>query len=205
MTGLSEIWRQRAWLWVPALLFFLANATAYSIYRFGFADRVAGLQEDMEETQKQLAPLEQRGQHLQRLIQRAEANRRLVRQIYDDRFSTRSQRLTNITAEVERLARQAGLDPREFAFPQREVAELGLVKRSFVFSVNGTYVELRRFINLLELSPSFLTLEEVKLGGGAEGSEELQISLRLSTLFAQPPGSADLTPARRATQRGGQS
>ena len=203
MIGSSEIWRQRAWLWVPALLFFLANATAYSIYRFGFADRVAGLQEDMEETQKQLAPLEQRGRHLQRLIQRAEANRRLVRQIYDDRFSTRSQRLTVITAEVEGLARKADLDPREFTFPQRDVAELGLVKRSFIFSVDGTYVELRRFINLLELSPSFLTLEEVRLGGG-EG-EELQISLRLSTLFARPPGSVELTPARRATLRGGQS
>ena len=205
MTDLGEIWRQRAWLWVPALLFFLANATAYSIYRFGFADRVAGLQEDMEETQKQLAPLEQRGQHLQRLIQRAEANRRLVRQIYDDRFSTRSQRLTNITAEVERLARQAGLDPREFTFPQREVAELGLVKRSFVFSVDGTYVELRRFINLLELSPSFITLEEVTLSGGGEEGEELRINLRLSTLFARPPESAELTPASRATLSGGHS
>lgn len=203
MTGLGEIWRQRVWLWVPALLFFLANATAYSIYRFGFADRVAGLQEDMEETQKQLEPLEQRGRHLQRLIQRAEANRRLVRQIYDDRFSTRSRRLTNISAEVERLARQAGLDPRSLTSPERDVAELGLIKRSFIFTVDGTYVELRRFINLLELSPSFLTLEEVRLGGG-EG-EELQISLRLSTLFARPPGSAELTPARRATLPGGQS
>ena len=205
MTGLGEIWRQRAWLWVPALLFFLGNATAYSVYRFGFADRVAGLQEDMDAMQERLAPLEQRGRKVQRLIQRAEANRRLVQQIYDDRFSTRSQRLTNITAEVERLARQAGLDPRSFTFPEREVAELGLVKRSFIFSVNGTYVELRRFINLLELSPSFLTLEEVTLSGGPEEGEELQINLKLSTLFARPPGSAELTPARRATLSGGPS
>jgi hypothetical protein len=121
------------------------------------------------------------------------------------RFSTRSERLTNISAEVERLARQAGLDPRSLTSPELDVAELGLTKRSFIFSVNGTYVELRRFINLLELSPSFLTLEEVKLSGGGEGGEELQISLRLSTLFVRPPGSADLAPARRARLSGGQS
>jgi len=51
MKGPGEIWRQRLWVWVPALLFFLANATAYTVYRFGFADRVASLQEDLK-TQK---------------------------------------------------------------------------------------------------------------------------------------------------------
>ncbi len=205
MIGSTEIWRQRAWLWIPALLFFLANATAYSIYRFGFADRVAGLQQDMDEIEERLTPLEQRGRKVQRLIQRAEANRRQVQQIYDERFSTRSRRLTGITAEVERLARQAGLDPRDFTFPEQNIEEFGLVKRSFVFQVEGTYVELRRFINLLELSPSFLTLEAVMLSGGREEGEELQISLRLTTLFVRQPGSAEPTPARRATLRGGPS
>ncbi len=30
MRSPGEIWRLRLWVWVPALLFFLANATAYT-------------------------------------------------------------------------------------------------------------------------------------------------------------------------------
>lgn len=200
--GSSEIWRLRAWLWVPALLFFLANATAYSIYRFGFADRVAALEEDMDERREELAPLQQEGQRLQRLIQRAESNQRLIQQLYAEKFPTRSAGMTRMQAEVKRLARQAGLDPRDFSYPEEAIEEHGLIKRSFLFSVHGTYVELRRFINLLELSPSFLTLEQVTLSGGGEDGEELQISLRLSTLFTRRAGSAEGAPPRRASLGG---
>ena len=56
------------------------------------------------------------------------------------------------------------------------------------FGVRGSYVALRRLINLLELSDSFLMLEEINLSG--RGSEELQITLRLSTLFSTRPAAA---------------
>ena len=37
MRSRGEIWRQRLWIWLPALLFFLANATAFSVYKLGYA------------------------------------------------------------------------------------------------------------------------------------------------------------------------
>jgi len=203
--SLSEIWRQRAWVWVPALLFFLANATAFTVYRFGFADRVASLHQDLEERQKELAPVEERGRRLEQLIQRSSLNRRLINQLYNERFATRSRRLTGITAEVKRLARQAGLDPRSLSYPEERIEEFSLVKRSFIFSVEGTYLELRRFINLLELSPSFLTLEKMSLSGNVEGGEELRIDLQISTLFAREPGAEEEAPLASRLAPGGVS
>ena len=41
MSNGDVIWRQRLWVWLPALVFFLANAAAFSVYRFGFAGDVA--------------------------------------------------------------------------------------------------------------------------------------------------------------------
>lgn len=186
----EEIWRLRLWVWVPALLFFLANATAYVVYRFGFADRVKSLETRMEETQKELAPLAAKRTHLERLIQRSQRNEVEIHRLYDEKFSTRSQRLTRITAEVRQLARNAGLEPLTITYPEQPIEQYGLVRRSFDFSVNGTYLELRKFINFLELSDSFLTLDEVTLAGqeGGEGPE-LNIRLSLSTLFANEPGS----------------
>jgi len=200
MRSPGEIWRQRLWVWVPALLFFLANATAYTIYRFGFADRVASLQEDLKDQRERLDPLDARRQKLQALLDRSKRNELEIRKLYAESFSTRRARLTNINTEVKTLARKAGLDPRSFSYPEEQIQQYGLIKRSFVFSVEGSYVNLRKFINLLELSDSFLTLESINLmpgtsdrqgkGRGAvqsqEGSE-LRISLTLSTLFARDP------------------
>ena len=56
------------------------------------------------------------------------------------------------------MARKAGLVPRSISYPEQEIQDYGLIKRSFIFSVAGTYVNLRKFITLLERSHSFLTL-----------------------------------------------
>lgn len=191
MRSRDEIWRLRVWVWLPALLFFLANATAYVVYRFGFADRVESLETSLEDTQKNLAPEAAKRARLERLIERSRRNDEDIRRLYDERFSTRSQRLTRINAEVKQLARTAGLNPLSFSYGEDKIEDYGLVKRTAAFSVDGTYLELRKFINLLELSESFLTLEEVTLAGdeGGEGPD-LHIRLLLSTLFAREGGSA---------------
>lgn len=185
------MWRLRLWVWLPALLFFLANATAYVVYRFGFADRVQSLETSLEETRKSLEQEAPKRARLERLIERSRRNDEDIRRLYDERFSTRSQRLTRITAEVKQLARTAGLNPLSINYGEEKIEDYGLVKRSFAFSVDGTYLELRKFVNLLELSESFLTLEEVTLAGDEDGQgPELHIRLILSTLFAREGGSA---------------
>ena len=190
MRGRDEIWRLRLWVWVPALLFFLANATAYVVYRFGFADRVESLEARLDETQKELDQLAARRARVERVIQRSQRNEVEIRRLYEERFSTRSQRLVLVTAELKQLARSAGLEPLALSYPQEPIKEYGLIKRSFSFEVNGTYLELRKFINLLELSNSFLTLEAVNLSGGeGERGPELDIQLQISTLFASEAGS----------------
>jgi len=217
MRSPGEIWRQRLWVWVPALVFFLANATAYTVYRFGFADRVASLRQDLKDEKQKLDPLSARKKKLEGLLALSERNELEIRKLYADTFATRKQRLTEITAEVKTLARKAGLDPKSLSYPETKIQRYGLIKRSFIFQVEGSYLELRKLINLLELSDSFLTLEEVTLSEGNAGKparpgrggmapvpgdpgSELRINLTLSTLFAKDPNGMDDEPAvRRAS------
>jgi Tfp pilus assembly protein PilO len=202
MKDQSEIWRLRLWVWVPALLFFLANAVAFSVYRFGYADQVQSLEADLGEAQKQLQPQSLRRKELERSIQRAGAADVAVKQLYDEQFSTRSQRLTRVTTEVKSLARKAGLNPRSLSYPEETIEDYGLVKRSFVFSVEGTYLELRQFLNLLEHSESFLTLESVTLSEASrEQGPELRMNLRISTLFSEETGPEEAGAARRDTEQ----
>ena len=179
----EDIWRQRLWLWLPALLFCLANAGAFMVYRLGYAGNVQNLAEEIDGERGELKKLEAERTGLAALIGRADANRRQVETLYD-RFATRRQRLTEVTAEVQGLARKAGLDPRSISYPEQEIEDYGLVKRSFIFSVEGSYLDLRKFLNLLELSDSFLTLEDATLSESSKGSE-LRVNLTLSTLFTK--------------------
>jgi Tfp pilus assembly protein PilO len=184
----DEIWRQRLWIWLPALLFFLANAGAFTVYRLGYAGNVQSLAEDIDTQKDELKKLQATRAGLETLIARADANRRQVDTLYD-RFATRRQRLTEVTAEVQSLARKSGLDPHSISYPEQEIEDYGLVKRSFVFTADGNYLSLRKFLNLLELSDSFLTLEDASVSETSKGAE-LRMSLTLSTLFTKEKGKA---------------
>ena len=124
-----------------------------------------------------------------------------MQELYDERFSTRSERLTRFTAEVKSLARKAGLNPRSLSYPEQAIESYGLVKRSSIFAVQGTYQELRQFLNLMELSDSFLTLESISLSeANEEQGPELRMSLKISTLFAQETGPEEIGAERRLAQ-----
>jgi len=192
---MSGIWRRRLAVWVPALAFFVANLALFSTYRLVYAGRVESLRGTLEERQERHAELERRSQELTRQVARARTSRVGMDQLYRERLSTQRGRFTAVTAEIRDLARRAGLEPSAIAYPTEEIEGYGLTKRYFTFNVQGTYVELRRFVNFLELTPSFVTLEEVALAGG-EGAQ-LGIRLQLSTLFADEagvPGPDELVP-----------
>lgn len=207
MKSRGEIWRQRLWIWVPAAVFFLANAGAFAVYKLGYAGRVETLQERLDGQAQQLRDLEGQRRSVEAMLARVRTNEQQVEQLYAERLSTRSRRLTGITSEVKELAAKSGMVPRSLSYPEEDIEEFGLIKRSFVFSVDGTYVELRKFLNLLEISRSFLSLDEVSVGSSSEGPE-LHIELSLSTLFArdaEDSGAPAASSAAAAPASGGPS
>jgi hypothetical protein len=130
---------------------------------------------------EQLAAERERAEDLAR---RAERTQIRLERLYGSRFKTQEQRITKVIAEVKELAVRAGLDPPTIHYPDEPIRSYGLVKRSIVFGVDGTYLALRRFINFLELTDSFVTLEEIRPSerSSKQGSR-LSINLRVSTLF----------------------
>jgi Tfp pilus assembly protein PilO len=169
MTGArGDIWRQRLWVWAAALAFVALNGIGLLVYLFAYSDRVNTLEVELRDQGKRQADVHAAHLHSEDVLRQARVNRERILQLYDEHFSTRRRRLTGVTAEVKDLAKRAGLVPRSITYPEEQIQQYGLIKRSFIFSVEGTYADLRKFINLLELSDSFLTLEDAALA--EEGS-----------------------------------
>jgi Tfp pilus assembly protein PilO len=188
---LRSMWRRRLLLWLPALVFFLANLVTLAVYPVRFAGRVEVTADEVEQAQAALDELVEQRRDLEAQQQAIVRTRLAVDELYTERLAAESERLTRIIAEVKDLASRSGLTPPSVSYPTEPLEEYGLRRRGFAFAVEGSYADLRKFVNLLELSDTFLTLEEVALSDSGGGG--LRIQLRVSTLFATgdgPPAAA---------------
>lgn len=181
-----SIWRRHLRGWLPPLLVFLVNLALFSVYGLVFAgeERAGGRLLDRREAE--VGELRQRRRELADLVRRMQVTQQRLEEFRDQRLATEARRLTQVIAEVKELATRAGVKPSSISYPEVQLKQLGLSKRSFVFSVDGDYAALRRLINFLELSDHFLTLEQVSLSGRSGEAGGLRISLQISTLFLDP-------------------
>lgn len=187
--GGGALWRRTTRRWLPPLVVLVLAATLFGIYQSRFAGRVEVAAQSLERGRAELSRLSAERRELETQLALVRENRERLAAFYDRRLSTERRRLTAIIAEVKDLAQRSGLVPQSITYPEEIIEDYGLRKRSFQFSVEGTYADLRKLINLLELSDSFLTLEGVTLSG--DRGARLRIDLRLSTLFATPGAAAE--------------
>ena len=192
MNGGAALWWQRRRLWLPAAIFVLLGLVALTVYQVALAGRLGMQAGSLAARRSELEALQARRSEAEALLQRARSTRAAIAELYDRRLGTEAERLTAVMLEIKKLARQAGLGGMEaINYGDEPVAGLPLIKKSITFSAEGSYGQLRAFINLLELSPSFLSLDEIRVENGGRAGGPLRLQVRLSTLFV----TADREPA----------
>ena len=189
MISLFEAWRRHLWLWVLPAVFCIVNLLVYAFYRSAFAGKVESLEVRHRTATERVEAMVEERRVIEQFLTNVGDHRDEVRGLYGSRFETEALRFTRAIQEVKGLARKAGLEPSAFAYPRKTFPEQGLVQRNIDFSVAGTYDQLRTFINLLELSDHFLTLNSVTLGdsGDSGRNPNLNIDLSVSTIFSARP------------------
>lgn len=186
MRSSSEAWQRRLRSWVIPLVVCAVNVVGAMVYQVRFSGNVEALESVKEDALSDLAELASERRTTQTFLENADERRRMVKSLFEDHFATEEERLTDMIREAKRLARQAGLEPKTITYPEQDLAEGELTQRRMVFPVQGTYEQLRMFMNFLELTDQFLTLEGISLGGNIKtaGREPiLSVRLELSTVF----------------------
>lgn len=177
--------------WAVPLAAIVLNLAWLSAFGSGAKLRAADLDSRLSRARSESAEISTRLAERERLWITATENRDRVEQLRRDVFSSERRRLTAMVREVKDLATRAGLAPTSIRYPEEVFSDFGLTRRSVDFSVEGSYGDLRTFLHLLELTPSFVTVDD--LGVSERNAGRLGISLRLSTLFVEgdvegPPG-----------------
>ena len=183
------IWREKRILLIVLAVLLLANTVFFFTYRVQYENRLRDLDARQEQAQ---ARLEQARRARITSEQQLAAYKKVqndLQVLYNDRWSTPMQRLTVLIDEVKRLAAASHLEPPSYQFSSGDTknstkGSAGTQVVGIAFTVQGTYEQVRRLINLLELSDQFVIIDGISLASnGTAADKTLTLNIRLKTLF----------------------
>lgn len=189
------IWREYRVLLVVLAVLLAANAVFFFTYRVQYESRLHALDTRLQQTDEQLQRARNKRMSAEQQLASYNKVQSDLQNLYNYRWSTKAQRLTALINELKRMGAATQLDPNSMAFSQvqdRDAQKTGGIGTSTVtitFSVHGTYQQVRRLINLLELSDQFVIIDAIHLSSSGPGEGNLALDLRLKTVFREPPRS----------------
>jgi hypothetical protein len=193
------IWREHRILLGVLAALLVANAIFFFTYRVQYEARLSALDARLQQAEDDL----QRARNKRIAAEQSVSNYKQVQtdlqMLYNSRWATEPERLTRLYTEIKKRAADSQVAmPRTFSFTHSEDKEMqksggvGTVTVTIVFSAQGTYQQLRRLINSLELSNQFVIIDALSLGSGSS-PDNLTVSIRLKTLFREPARSTMMT------------
>ena len=93
---------------------------------------------------------------------------------YRDRFAEKDSELAN---ELGKLASENGVKIQQMSYKEEEPESPGIIPLAIQGSFSGDYLHQVRFINTLERSKMFFTVDSVDLAGESTGQVRLQITI----------------------------
>lgn len=97
-----------------------------------------------------------------------------IGQFYQDRFAERDSQLA---AEVGKLAAENGVRIMQAKYKQEDPTGAGIVPTEIEGTFSGDYLQLVRFINALERSKQFFTVDSISLAGESAGPVKLEVKM----------------------------
>jgi len=186
------IWREKRVLLIILGALLLANTVFFFTYRVQYQSRLDDLDKRMEAVESDLAQAHRARLNAETTLQSYRTVEKDVAEIFAQNWSTERERLTAMITEVKRLAVASGLVPPTYTFAHTGVkravtgsrarkGDVGANEVAISFVVQGSYEQVRRLINLLELSRQFVIIQ--RIGLTSSDDHTLTLNLGLKTLF----------------------
>jgi type IV pilus assembly protein PilO len=177
-----------------AIAVLLAANLAAAVAAFRpFGGSAADLRLEQAALVKQLAELEKRSGAAKRLVDKVEMARRegdgfLAKYVVDRRTMSSA-----IQEELNRMAKDAGVRalPSQFQLDPIEGSD-ALEMASITTGYEGTYANLKKFVEMVDKSPRFLIIENMMVVSPqqAQAAQNVNVTLKLDTFVREGQGPA---------------
>lgn len=176
--------RKRPLIALGALL--ALNAAVYLAFTLPRTLQQRNLDLRLRLAQDEVSRERQRLDGMKKRLEVARSNARDTTDFYQRYVGAPGSSLVPVLAELEELARKRGLQVGNQRFEMEPVKGAPLDRFAVEMPVRGTYHELVGFVQDLERSKQFITLDEISARG--EDGGEAQLKLVLSCYFRSVPG-----------------
>lgn len=122
---------------------------------------------DLQRKTKEVEPL-------RNINQKVTKARGQIGQFYKDRFAALD---SDLAAELGKVASESGVRILQAKYKQDDPTPAGVVPVEIEGNFSGDYLQLVRFINALERSKQFFTVDSVTLGGENNGPVRLEVKM----------------------------
>jgi len=174
------------WLLIAIGAFLLANVAFFVTYRVRYQERLQSLDNTKQEAGRDFDTARRSRVEVERQLAGYDDVRRNIGIVHTDHFSTSELRLPGIISEVRSMSSKAGLALTSISYDvDQQKKELDTVSMGIKFSVVGSYDQIRRLVNMIELSDQFVIIDEISLTNNDQPNV-LTLGISLKTLFHEP-------------------
>ena len=170
----------------------LANLVAALVVFRPWGPSAEDLLREQARLEQQLATMQARLAQSKTLVGKAERARQEGDRFLEEYTTDRRTTFSTITAELERIAHDSGVQARPVSYTLDQVEGSDtLVQLNINAAYEGSYASLTKFVNLLDRSPRFLIIESLTAAPQqTNGADLLNVTIKLDTFVREPPGSA---------------
>lgn len=126
--------------------------------------------------------------HTVKEIEEKLAESREAQKEFETRYLfSRNKVSSELLNELDQICAQAGLLRNRVAFNYGAEPEFGYLRLSLTLPVEGTYTNIRKFLNVLESRSKLIIVDSMVLQSEKEGTGLIQMDMNLSTYFPVQP------------------
>jgi len=167
----------------------LANLVTALILLKPWGGSAEDLERERGRLQQQLASMQSQLTRSKALVGKAERARSEGDDFLSEYTTDRRTTFSSIFAELERVAKEAGIQPRPASYELDQVeGSDSLYQMSISAAYEGNYASLTKFVNLLDKSPRFLIIESLMAAPQQTNTGDLlSVSVKLDTFVREQP------------------
>ena len=167
--------------WV--LLFILINVLVFAFVVVPDKSRIANLQSEYSKLRAE-AMMKKKDIHgLQERLARLQQGEKDLQEMYHGVLLPRKGGVMDIRLELESFARELNIDRQSITYHYLDFPQFRLQQFQVAVPVQGTYRNIRLFINKIERSPHFLILDRLDLS--SQEQDILTLNFQLSTYLVE--------------------
>ena len=147
--------------------------------------RRSSLESQLQTLHHQAAAAEHRNQELKKRVTNLEQAQKDLKYLYTKVLEPETTGPTEIRLELEDLARRAQIKRGDFSYSYDKMDMFRLQHFNLGVPVEGSYRNVRQFINGIERSRHFLILDRVDLSAEKQNPNSVTLDFKLSTYLVE--------------------